>query len=182
VNESIAQLLALWGKGAGAASDIDFSSHVKAIAHARYVLRRILRLLDEQAMNAGLKPLQHHALLQIYGADNPLPVSRVAERLAIPAALASRMIRDLEKMGFVERDRHATDRRIIAVKASEAGIEQLRQIDLAVHAKVHQFQSELTEEGKFGALSTFSFYLGLDSDPRLSLLLGGMAVHHHDHD
>ena len=62
------------------------------------------------------------------------------------------------------------------------GLNIVRQIDLAVHAKVHQFQSELTEEGKFGALATFSFYLGLDSDPRLSLLLGGMAVHHHDHD
>jgi DNA-binding MarR family transcriptional regulator len=181
VNDSIAHLLSLWGKGAGAASDIDFSSHVKAIAHARYVLRRILRLLDEQAMSAGLKPLQHQALLQIYGADNPLPVNKVAERLDIPAALASRLIRDLEEMGFVERDRDSSDRRIIAVSASDAGIEQLRRIDQSVHAKVHQFQSELTEEGKFGALATFSSYLGLDSDPRFSLLLGGMAVHHHEH-
>jgi DNA-binding MarR family transcriptional regulator len=182
VEESTAQLLSLWGKGAGAASDLDFSSHVKAIAHARYVLRRILRLLDEQAINAGLKPLQHQALLQIYGAGRPLPVSRVAERLDIAAALASRLIRDLEEQGLVERDRDTSDRRIIAVKASAAGIEMLRGIDLAVHSKVSQFQAELTEEGKFGALATFSFYLGLDSDPRIGLLLGGMAVHHHDHD
>lgn len=181
MNESTAELLALWGKGAGAASDLDFSSHVKAIAHARYVLRRILRLLDEQAINAGLKPLQHQALLQIYGADNPLPVNKVAERLDIPAALASRLIRDLEEMGLVERDRDSTDRRISSVKASEAGIALLRRIDQAVHGKVHQFQQELTEEGKFGALATFSFYLGLDSDPRIGLLLGGAAVHYHEH-
>jgi DNA-binding MarR family transcriptional regulator len=182
VDESTAQLLSLWGKGSSAASDLDFSSHVKAIAHARYVLRRILRLLDEQAINAGLKPLQHQALLQIYGADSPLPVSKVAERLDIAAALASRLIRDLEEKGLVQRDRGFSDRRIIAVTASEAGIELLRQIDSRVHGRVSQFQAELTEEGKFGALATFSFYLGLDADPRISLLLGGTTGFHHHHD
>ncbi|HEX3789280.1 MAG TPA: MarR family winged helix-turn-helix transcriptional regulator [Pseudonocardiaceae bacterium] len=180
MNETTAQLRSLWGKGAGAASDLDFSSHVKAIAHGRYVLRRILRLLDEQAISAGLKPLQHQALLQIFGADNPLPVSKVAERLDIAAALASRLIHDLEEKGLVERESVSSDRRIIAVKASPAGVEMLRTIDHSVHGKVAQFQSELTEEGKFGALATFSFYLGLDSDPRISVLLGGLAIHHHD--
>lgn len=120
------------------------------------------RLCGEQATNAGLTPLQHQALLQICDADNPLPVHKVPERLDIPAALASRLIRGLEEMGLVERDRHATDRRISAVKAS-AGIDLLCRIDDAVHGTMRQFQSELTEEGKIGALATLSCYLGLDS-------------------
>lgn len=55
----------MWRKGSGEASHIAFGSHVKSIAHARFVLRRILRLFDEQAVAAGLMPLEHQALLQV---------------------------------------------------------------------------------------------------------------------
>lgn len=180
MDEPSSGLLSVWGKGAEPASHLDFASHVKAIAHARYVIRRILRLLDDQAMRAGLKPLQHQALLQIYGADNPLPVNKVAERLDIAAALASRLIHDLEEKGLVERGRVSNDRRIIAVKASPEGIGVLRAIDEGVHEKVSAFHRQLSREGKLGALVTFSFYLGLDNDPRISALLGGEATHSHD--
>lgn len=171
MDEATAQLLALWGKGAGAASHLDFASHVKAIAHARFVLRRVLRLLDEQAIAGGLQPLQHQALLQIYGAEKPLPVNRVAERLDIAPALASRLIRQLEEKRLVERERIPDDKRVIAVRASGAGIDLLRRIDTSVHERVELFQRQLTDEGKLGALATFSFYVGLDSDPRLTKLL-----------
>jgi DNA-binding MarR family transcriptional regulator len=177
--DETAQLLALWGKGADAASDIDFASHVKAIAHGRFVLRRILRLLDEQAIAGGLQPLQHQALLQIYGAESPLPVNRVADRLDIAPALASRLIRQLEEKGLVHRARIPGDRRVIAVHASDAGIEVLRKIDTAVHHQVNHFQRQLSDEGKLGALATFSFYLGLDSDPRLAMLLTAAGRHVH---
>lgn len=172
-------LLSVWGKGSEPASHLDFASHVKAIAHARYVIRRILRLLDEQATRAGLKPLQHQALLQIYSADAPLPVNKVAERLDVAPALASRLIHDLEEKGLVERDRVSNDRRIIAVKAAPEGIEVLMSIDEGVHEKVLAFNSQLSREGKLGALVTFSFYLGLDSDPRISALLGREATDSH---
>lgn len=181
VEDGTAELLALWGKGAVASSDLDFANHVKAIAHARFVLRKILRLLDEQAIAGGLQPLQHQALLQIFGAEDPLPVNKVADRLDIAPALASRLIRQLEEKGLVHRARIPDDRRVIAVHASEAGIEVLRTIDNAVHHHVNHFQRQLTDEGKFGALATFSFYLGLDSDPRLALLLTAAGHHAHAH-
>lgn len=181
VKDGTAELLALWGKGAHAASDLDFANHVKAIAHARFVLRKILRLLDEQAIAGGLQPLQHQALLQIFGAEGPLPVNKVADRLDIAPALASRLVRQLEEKGLVHRARIPDDRRVSAVHASEAGIEVLRGIDNAVHHHVNHFQRGLSDEGKFGALATFSFYLGLDADPRLALLLSaaGRQAHHH---
>lgn len=179
MDEATAQLLALWGQGSGAASHLNFGNHVKAIAHGRYVLRRILRLLDEQAVAGGLQPLQHQALLQIYSADDALPVNRVAERLDVAPALASRLIRQLEEKGLVERTRVSGDRRVLAVKARAAGIELLRKIDESVHTRVDNFQRELSDEGKLGALATFSFYLGLDSDPRLGILLNAMARHTH---
>ncbi|WP_160148779.1 MarR family winged helix-turn-helix transcriptional regulator [Amycolatopsis alkalitolerans] len=178
MEDSTAQLLALWGQGADAASDLDFASHVKAVAHGRFVLRRILRLLDEQAVAGGLQPLQHQALLQIYGADGPLPVNKVADRLDIAPALASRLIRQLEDKGLVERTRVPGDRRVLAVHASDAGIELLRKIDASVHVRVDHFQRQLSDEGKLGALATFAFYLGLDADPGLALLLTA-AGHRH---
>ena len=59
-------------------------------------------------------------------------------------------------------------------------MELLRSIDRDVHGKVRVFQGELTEEGKLGALGTFSFYLGMDSDPRMRVLLGDRAAHSHE--
>ncbi len=181
MDEQTSNLLAIWGRGAGEASHLDFNSHVKAIAHARYVLRRILRLLDEQAVAASLMPLEHQALLQVYGADNPLPVNKVADRLDIAPALASRLIRRLEKDNLVERVREVGDRRIIAVKASQTGVELLQRIDRSVHERVRVFQQTLNDEGKLGALATFAFYLGLDADPRLTALLSELPVHSHSH-
>lgn len=164
--------LSVWRTGAEQDDRIDFGSHVKAIAHARFVLRRILRLLDEQAVAAGLMPLEHQALLQVYAADEPLPVSRVADRLDIAPALASRLVRTLEGEGLVERVRKPRDKRVLAVKASAGGVERLRKIDNAVRQRLRAFHTTLTEEGKVEAMAAFAFYLGLDADPRLVPLFG----------
>ncbi len=171
MNEGHDALLTTWARGADEAAEADFAAHVKAIAHGRYVMRRISQLLDEQAIAAGLQPLRHQALLQIYGADAPLAVSRVAERLSIAPALASRLVRELEERGLVERAKSTEDKRVSAVTATDAGVALLRAIDAEVHEQVHGFNRKLTDEGKLGALVTFASYLGLDADPRLASLL-----------
>ncbi|HEY0248206.1 MAG TPA: MarR family transcriptional regulator [Gryllotalpicola sp.] len=166
----------VWARGAEEAREFDFAAHVAAIAHGRYVLRRIVQLLDEQAVNGGLQPLQHQALLQVYGSPQPPSVSMVAERLSIAPALASRLVRHLEEHGLVERVRSTQDKRVIAVCATEAGIELLRRVDLEVHEHVYQFHRELSDESRLGALATFASYLGLDSDPRLRALLADADI------
>jgi DNA-binding MarR family transcriptional regulator len=157
----------VWAKGAGEAREADFATHVKAIAHGRYVMRHILHLLDEQAVTAGLQPLMHQTLLQVFGADEPLSVSELADRLAVAPALMSRMVRRLEEDGYAERVRSSDDRRVTRVRATRSGVERLRAIDLEVHEHVHQFHRKLSDESKLGALATFASYLGLDDDPRL---------------
>jgi DNA-binding MarR family transcriptional regulator len=157
-------VFASWDEG----REQDFASHVQAIAQARYVVRRVLRIIEEQAKTAGLQPLQHQALLQVYGAPELLPVFRLAERLDIDAALASRLVRQLEEAGLVERVQGNADRRVTAVRATPAGIERLRAIDESVHVHVRYFQSQLSHGSKLGALATFAFYVGLDSDQRLA--------------
>ncbi|MGH3164788.1 MAG: MarR family winged helix-turn-helix transcriptional regulator [Trebonia sp.] len=166
----------VWAKGAGEARETDFASHVKAIAHGRYVMRHILHLLDEQAVTGGLQPLAHQTLLQVFGAQDPLSVSELAERLAISSALMSRMVRRLEEDGLVERVRSSDDKRVTRVRATEAGVERLKDIDFEVHHQVHQFHRKLSEESKLGALATFASYLGLDADPRLAEMLADADI------
>jgi DNA-binding MarR family transcriptional regulator len=166
----------VWAKGAGEARETDFATHVKAIAHGRYVMRHILHLLDEQAIAGGLQPLVHQALLQVFGADEPLSVSELADRLAVAPALMSRMVRRLEEEGLVERVRSRDDKRVTRVRATAAGVERLRAIDLEVHEHVYQFHRKLSDESKLGALATFASYLDLDSDPRLRELLAGADI------
>jgi DNA-binding MarR family transcriptional regulator len=185
MSQTVDQERAVWARGAGEAREVDFASHVRAIAHGRYVMRHILHLLDEQAVAAGLQPLRHQLLLQVYGAPTPPSVSTLAERLSIAPALTSRLIRTLEEEGLVERVKSTSDKRVISVRATEAGIEVLRSIDLEVHEQVYQFHRKLTDESKLGALATFASYLGLDSDPRLRAMLKDADldpdVHSHSH-
>jgi len=164
------------GWGTAPDRELDFHGYVNSIAHARYVMRRVLRILDEQAREHGLEPLQHQALLQVYGSPEPAPVHRIAERLGIAAAFASRLLRQLEKLGYVERRSVASDRRVVHVVATPAGIECLRVIDSGVHAHVRYFQSQLTNDGKLGALGIFAFYLGLDGSSQLAAVLRGAVA------
>lgn len=161
---SMMQAYNAWSSGEfdGAASD--FRAYTRSIAQARYVMRKIDKIVDEQATEQGLEPLQHKALLQIHGTDEPLPVSRIAERLDVAPALASRLIKGLADKGLARREHTQPDRRVTTVTATPEGVETLREIDRRVHIHVHYFQERLSEEDQFAAMTIFAFYVGLDSD------------------
>jgi DNA-binding MarR family transcriptional regulator len=147
----------------------NFHGYAHGISQARYVIRKVLRIVDEQAKKVGLDPLQHQALIQIYGnRDGQMPVNRVAERLDIAPAFASRLIKELEGKGLIQREHHPDDRRVTFVAATEAGIQLLRDIDDAVHVHVSYFQSQLSDEGRMAALAIFAFYVGLEGDSALA--------------
>lgn len=166
-NGAMRKALAAWGD-ADMAREGSFHGYVQALAHARFVLRRIMRILDEQASAHGLDPLAHQALLQIYASDSGVTVSRLAERLDISPAFGSRLVGQLGKQDLIERAPHPSDRRASIVTASEAGVRRLQAIDRVIFRKIRIFQDELTEAGKFGALGVFASYVGLDGDSRLA--------------
>ncbi|MDN3309763.1 MarR family transcriptional regulator [Microbacterium oryzae] len=159
--------LAAWGN-ADAAREGSFHGYVQALAHARFVLRKIMRILDDQAREHGLEPLNHQALLQIYGSDAGMTVSQLSDRLDIAPAFGSRLISQLDKQGLIERTPHPTDRRASIITASPDGVERLRAIDRAIFRRIRNFQDDLTEVGKFGALGVFASYVGLDGDSTLA--------------
>jgi DNA-binding MarR family transcriptional regulator len=144
----------------------DFHEYVSGIAEARYVIRKVFRIIDEQARRSGLDPLEHQALIQIYGSPaQTLQVNSLSDRLDIAAAFASRIVRHLEEKGFVSKRSSEVDRRVTQIHMEDAGRELVQTLNRSVHTHVEYFQSQLDLDVKVTALSIFAFYVGLDLDP-----------------
>ena len=161
--------LASWLDASTAPRTQDFQRYAQSIANARYVIRRIYRIVDEQARSKHLEPLQHQALLQVYGfGDGVANVSAIADRLDVAPAFASRLIKELERQSLIRRGPLATDRRVTVAEITEAGVAPLREIDDAVHLHVKYFQSQVSDRDRLDALTIFAFYVGLEPDSVLA--------------
>jgi DNA-binding MarR family transcriptional regulator len=136
--------------------------YFKGVAEARYVLRKVFRLVEEEAKRAGLDPLAHQALIQIYGSDDStLRVKEVAERLDITAAFASSLVKMLVAKGYITRGRDVKDSRVIWVRVTKAGRELLHRIDEQVQIHVEYFTKQLTPAQTEAALFILMFYAGV---------------------
>jgi DNA-binding MarR family transcriptional regulator len=140
-------------------------SYFHGVADARFVIRKVFRIVDERAKSRGLDPLEHQALIQIYGArDGDVRVGTVAERLDISPAFASKIVKALATKKLVSLADSAHDQRVTNVSATPAGIAMLTEIDADVRIHVGFFTRALTAEQKDAALSIFAFYVGLDAE------------------
>lgn len=137
-----------------------FEAYFHGVAEARYVIRKVFRIVDEQAKQAGLEPLEHQALIQIFGSPHPLRVIEIAERLDIPPAFASRLAIGLEAKGLVTRSRSGSDRRSTHVEATDEARDILAGIDRVVGMHVEYFKNQLSEAERASALGIFAFYVG----------------------
>lgn len=157
---------------------MDFHRYVAGIAEARYAIRKVFRIVDEQARAAGLDPLEHQALLQVYGSqEQMLQVNNVAQRLDIAPAFASRMLRRLEEKGYVERRSSEGDRRVTEVHMTEEGRAIVQQVDSDVRVHVEYFQQQLPTDTKTTALTIMAFYVGLDlPQDQLEEMLNGVEA------
>jgi DNA-binding MarR family transcriptional regulator len=149
----------------------DFRAYFHGIAEARYVIRKVLRIADEQAKRATLEPLEHQALIQIFGSPDPQRVSDLAERLDIAPAFASRIVKGLENRGLVVRSPSPHDKRSTYVTATDQARELLASIDQNVSRHVAHFHQELTDAERAVALGIFAFYLGASRVSDLEALL-----------
>lgn len=134
------------------------------VAEARYVVRKVFRIVDEQAKAADLEPLEHQALIQVLGAPKPFRVIDLADRLDIAPAFASRLAKRLEDRGLVERSAAKDDRRSKHLAATQRARELLAHIDEEVHLHVDYFQRQLTHDERVAALGIFAFYLGAEPE------------------
>jgi DNA-binding MarR family transcriptional regulator len=148
-----------------------FQAYFHGVAEARYVIRKVFRIVDEQAKQAGLEPLEHQALIQIFGSSQPLRVIEIADRLDIPPAFASRLAKGLEDKGLATRSRSEEDRRSTHVEATEAARDILARIDKVVELHVGYFQAQLTDAERAAAMGIFAFYVGASKSEDLEQLI-----------
>jgi DNA-binding MarR family transcriptional regulator len=140
-------------------------AYFHGVSDARFVIRKVFRIVDERAKNRGLDPLEHQALIQIYGArDGDVRVGTVAERLDISPAFASKIVKALVAKKLVSPADSVHDQRVTNVSATPAGVALLNEIDADVRIHVGFFTRGLTHEQKAAALSIFAFYVGLDAE------------------
>jgi DNA-binding MarR family transcriptional regulator len=135
--------------------------YFQGIAQARFVIRKVFRIVDEQARKFELDPLEHQAMLQIYGSsEQSLPVSRLAERLDVSTAFASKLAKGLTAKGYTVRRQGQGDGRITNVAMTAAGRALLHEIDDAVQFHVGYFAGQLTPKARSTAMKIFAFYVG----------------------
>src|SRR5262249_19196590 len=140
----------------------DRHAYFYGVAQARYVLRKVFRLVEEEAKRAGIDPLAHQALIQIYGAQNgSLRVKDVAERLDITPAFASSLVKMLAAKGYISRVRDKVDSRVTWVKMTKDGRLLLHRIDEQVQFHVDYFTHTLNTAQTEAALSVLLFYAGV---------------------
>lgn len=149
----------------------DFRAYFTGVAEARYVLRKVLRIADEQAKRASLEPLEHQALIQIFGSPEPQRVSDLAERLDIAPAFASRIVKGLESRALVKRSPSPHDKRSTFVTATNDARDLLWEIDRNVGRHVARFHEDLSDAERAVALGIFAFYLGTTNISDLDALL-----------
>ncbi len=143
----------------------DFDHYLEHVARARYVIRKVQRIIDDCAKQQGLEPLEHQALIQIHGAaERRLPIGQLAERLDIVPTFTSRLVQQLEGQGLVSRARSEIDRRGTVVSTTEEGARRLYVIVEEVHDAMAAFRASLTLEEQHSAHEIIAFYVG--STPR----------------
>ena len=155
--------LAAWVQN-GQEKVTDQKTYVQAVAIARYVIRKVIRIVDDAARDHGFDPLAHQALIQIFGVmDEPLTVSQLAERLDVVPAFASRLVRDLERRGLVERQRTDQDKRMTRVVATAEVGPVLAEVNDQVQAHVALFHRQLSDDQRQAALVVLAFFVGIKS-------------------
>jgi len=140
----------------------DRQTYFQGVAEARYLLRKVFRLIEEEAKRTGIDPLAHQALIQIYGSERgALRVKEVAERLDITPAFSSSLVKHLVAKGYVARSHDTGDARVTWLRMTAKGRALLHRIDEEVQVHVDYFTSGLDAEQTEAAFSVLMFYAGV---------------------
>ena len=141
---------------------IDRHSYFRNVAEARYVLRKIFRIIEEQAKPIEIDSMARQALIQIYGsAKSVLRIKDIAERLDITPAFASSLVKILVQKRYAVRRRSDDDHRATWVEVTEAGKRMLHELDERVQIHVDYFNRQLAQDQREAALAILMFYVGV---------------------
>ena len=94
----------------------------------------------------GSLSLIHLHVLTVLEADGPLPMSRLAETLDVSVASTTGIIGRMEERGLVERTHGETDRRVVMVRPTDAGIAIFRDMTEHRRQSLAQLFTRLTDD------------------------------------
>lgn len=118
----------------------------ETLKHLLAEIGRLRPLRDPiSSLAHDLTPPQVHTLMWL-GWDGPLPQHGIAHRVGCAQPTVTGVIDRLEKMGFVERERDADDRRVVRVRLSESGKNAYEQFNAVFTEKLVWVFSALPEE------------------------------------
>jgi DNA-binding MarR family transcriptional regulator len=104
----------------------------RALAEARYQIRRFLHFSEQAARQAGLEPRQHQMLLVLKGlpAGARPRIREVADRLSIEHHSAVELANRLAARGYVRRHRGGEDRREVWLSLTPKGDKALHELSV----------------------------------------------------
>jgi DNA-binding MarR family transcriptional regulator len=124
-------------------------SRPPSVLHAELRLNRAFRNMAEEAMLSvyrtsevlvrgtvellrpyGLTATQYNVLRILRGAEEDgLPCSEIGARMVTHEPDVTRLLDRLQRMGYVERERATTDRRVVLTRITASGLELLARLD-----------------------------------------------------
>ena len=102
--------------------------------------------MEAALANSGLSLPKLAVLKQLVEAGEPLPLSRLAEKLACVKSNITQLIDRLESDGLVERTYGSTDRRTVFAKITEEGLRKYRTGSQSLAASEKEIFKEMNRE------------------------------------
>ena len=121
----------------------------QALAQFRYEIRKFLAFSEDAARAAGIEPQQHQALLAVKGLPqgSEPTIGALAERLCVQHHTAVAVVDQLERHGWILRQRGTRDRRQVLLSITAEGSALLAEL-----SEMHREQLGTVASGMILAL------------------------------
>lgn len=119
------------------------------------LIARQRRAVAEQGCLRNISSTQLHVLFVLVS-EGGMPMSRLAEQLGVTLPNATGIVERMVDHGFVERVGDEDDRRIVKVRATDAGRATVEEIDMIRRGQIAAVVSKLTAIQQQRALRTFT--------------------------
>ena len=119
------------------------NNKIKALVNIKFTANWINSHENEFFRPYGISPQQYNILRILRGAEEPIKVQVINERMIDRAPNATRLMDKLCEKKLIERTRCNKDRRVVYIRINESGLTLLKAID--TNSKL-EFLNNLTEK------------------------------------
>jgi DNA-binding MarR family transcriptional regulator len=105
----------------------------------------LVKCIGDLVQPFGLSPSSALVLGILADAGSPLPPNQIASRLIISRATVTGLIDSLEQRGYVRRQPHSNDRRMLLIEPTETGRRVAHEFRVVVHHHQAIWMAALSE-------------------------------------